>query len=483
MVTSNETDGTGAVARPAAGTGNPRPSPASSDAIGGEPNGHVAHLDDVVARAARLRAMTIELAPEALPDLVRAGGVPGRTLWRKNDLVLLGVGEALRLRLPAGWSAPEHTRLVGEALQAIASHGPGDQWPGRGPLALGALPYDPARGGYLSVPRLVVGLPLGGTTAVPWVTRVELGEAVTASATLADEGRSIEEEVRRLSQEDLAAELPDGFELSARMPHGEWKELVRRAVTEMENGHFAKVVLSRRVDVVANRPFVVPDTLARLASLYPSCAIFHVDGFIGASPETLVRRTGKDLVSHPLAGTVARSGDDHTDAALVAGLMASAKDRREHGLVVDAIAAQLGPLCASLDVPVEPSVLALRNVSHLGTVITGVLADTGAGAPTALELAALLQPTPAVGGHPTEEAVRWQRENEGFERGCYAGPVGWVDSRGDGEWALGLRSATVSGCHAALYAGNGIVVGSDPDAELAETQLKLQALLAALVRP
>jgi isochorismate synthase EntC len=196
------------------------------------------------------------------------------------------------------------------------------------------------------------------------------------------------------------------------------------------------------------------------------------------------------VLSHPLAGTVARSGDDVTDAALVAGLMASAKDRREHQLVVDAIAGRLAPLCRTLDVPAEPSVLALRNVSHLGTAIRGSLmaADgaamsSAASLPTSLELAALLQPTPAVGGHPTEAALQWQRDHEGFERGCYAGPVGWVDNRGDGEWALGLRSANVSGRHASLYAGNGIVAGSGPEAELAETQLKLQALLAALVRP
>ena len=124
--------------------------------------------------------------------------------------------------------------------------------------------------------------------------------------------------------------------------------------------------------------------------------------------------------------------------------------------------------------------LALRNVSLLGTELRGVLAD---GAGSSLALAALLQPTPAVGGLPTSAALDWQRDNEGFDRGTYAGPVGWVDSRGDGEWVLGLRSADVSGAHAALYAVNGIVAASVPDAELAETQLKLQALLAALVRP
>jgi menaquinone-specific isochorismate synthase len=264
------------------------------------------------------------------------------------------------------------------------------------------------------------------------------------------------------------------------MPHAQWKLLVAQAVAQMGQGPFTKVVLARRVDVVANRPFVLPETLSRLANLYPSCAVFHVEGFIGASPETLVRRTGLDVLSHPLAGTVARSGDTATDAALLAGLMASGKDRHEHQLVVDQIAAKLRPLCQHLEVPPVPSVLALRNVSHLGTELRGTLAD---GSASSLALAALLQPTAAVGGLPTEAALSWQRHNEGFDRGTYAGPVGWVDSRGDGEWALGLRSADVSGCRATLYAGNGIVAASVPDAELAETQLKLQALLAALVRP
>ena len=327
---------------------------------------------------------------------------------------------------------------------------------------------------------------IGRGDGAPWATLV-VPEHLTSSA--ASARRAIEAELAKLGDDYRAEQLPDSFELGASMPHDQWKQLVRDAVSEMEHGTFAKVVLARRVNVVANRPFVLHDTLARLASLYPSCAVFHVEGFIGASPETLIRRTGREILSHPLAGTVARSGDDVADGALIAGLMASAKDRREHQLVVDAIAAQLRPLCSFLEVPEKPSVVALRNVSHLGTTLRGVLSistggdEAGGREPTALDLAALLQPTPAVGGHPTDAALSWQRKHEGFERGRYAGPVGWVDSRGDGEWALGLRSANVSGCDAALYAGNGIVVGSDPDAELAETQLKLQALLAALVRP
>jgi menaquinone-specific isochorismate synthase len=413
----------------------------------------------------------------------------------------VGCGEALRLSLPAGWAAPAHTLLVKEVLAAIPSEGsPG--LPGCGPLAIGALPYDPARPGFLRVPRLVV--TVRGDRA--WAT-------LTAPAAA---GGAVREELAALSWEPPSGSLPDRFELAAKMPHQDWKDLVARAVKVMEGGSLAKVVLARQVEVVANRPFLVPETLSRLAHLYPSCTTFHVGGFVGASPETLLRRTGAQVESHPLAGTVARSGDPATDDALVAALMSSGKDRHEHQLVVDEIAAKLRPF-ASLDVPAAPSIVALRNVSHLGTLIKGALhegagegvtggapglarpdlsgrsgsSSNGAGDgqrrsgafPTSLELAAALQPTPAVGGLPVDAALEWQRENEGFDRGCYAGPVGWVDSEGDGEWVLGLRSATVTGNRAVLYAGNGIVAGSDPDAELAETQLKLQALLAALVRP
>ena len=139
-------------------------------------------------------------------------------------------------------------------------------------------------------------------------------------------------------------------------------------------------------------------------------------------------------------------------------------------------------MCAELDVPDQPSVLGLRNVSHLATHITGRL-DGRATPESALELVARVHPTPAVGGDPTEAAVRYLQEVEGFDRGRYAGPVGWVDARGDGAWAIGIRCAEVEGARARIFAGNGVVAGSDPADELAETQLKLQALLAALVRP
>jgi menaquinone-specific isochorismate synthase len=495
-------------------------------------------------------ASSFQIDPEELPDLVRAGGAPGALLLWRNDLRMLGVGQAFRILLPAPWASPANAARAGRALRGIwqaggergARYGParhpsdlriptgdaahaGETSAGEtsagpfpvGPVAMGALPYDPSDSGYLVVPELLI----ARKGAYAWAT------LVSPAHEQAPRQADVMERVRRLR--DATAQSgppPDGFTLTAHMPHQQWMSLVERTLGEFTNGNMAKVVLARRVDVVANRPFLLHDVLARLASLYPSCAVFRVADFIGASPEILVRRDGKQVLSHPLAGTAARSGEQATDEAVVSGLMTSPKHRREHRLVVEAIAARLAPICGALDVPAEPSVLALRNVSHLGTPIRGTLLgatpDAGprdepvtasdshgptsrqapstgpdatgpdatarefqesTGAPSAFELAALLQPTPAVGGHPTEAAIAWQRDNEGFDRGWYAGPVGWVDARGDGEWVLGLRSAKVSGQNASLYAGNGIVAGSDPQAELAETQLKLQALLAALVRP
>jgi menaquinone-specific isochorismate synthase len=438
----------------------------------GTPVWEARRLGQGLEAARGLVATTLEIDGDKVPDLVRAAGYPARRLWSHAEGSLLALGEAARLPLARSWASTSGTSLVKEFLAAIETQ---DELlvPGSGPLAIGALPYDPAVPGHLVVPRLVVARQ--GKRC--WATLIEGPEPSRR-----DLHRALQDEVGELSHEPPPESLPDSFELAACIPHDEWKQLVAKAVGEMGSGQLDKVVLARQVEVVANRPFVLPETLSRLASLYPSCTVFHVEGFIGASPETLLRRRGNEILSHPLAGTVARSGDPATDEALLAGLMSSPKDRHEHQLVVDAIAASLHRFCSSLEVPKAPTVMPLRNVSHLGTEIRGVLSGV-APLPTSLELAAALQPTPAVGGLPVEAALRWQRDNEGFDRGCYAGPVGWVDSRGDGEWALGLRCASVSGRRAVLYAGNGIVAGSDPDAELAETQLKLQALLAALVRP
>jgi menaquinone-specific isochorismate synthase len=242
--------------------------------------------------------------------------------------------------------------------------------------------------------------------------------------------------------------------------------------------------MAREVLIEANRPFRQADLLERLRTLHPSCATFAVDGFMGATPELLIRRRGGDLESHPLAGTAARSGDPEVDRRVEAALLASDKERSEHRAVVDAITDGLAPAMVDLSVPDEPGIVELRNVSHLGTRITGHIAAGPDGETrNALELLALIHPTPAVAGTPADLALDYLAKAEELDRDRYAGAVGWINGDGDGEWYLGIRCAIVADRSARLFAGVGIVADSDPAAELAETQLKLQAFLAAAVRP
>ncbi len=217
----------------------------------------------------------------------------------------------------------------------------------------------------------------------------------------------------------------------------------------------------------------------------PNCTVFSMptpEGqFVGASPELLVERHGDQVHSRPLAGTTGKLSDQEA-----ADFRSSSKETLEHRLVAEAIGGALAPLCASLDLPAEPTLVRLHNIIHLGTAIHGVLLRRPAAGypdgelPTALDLASALHPTPAVGGVPTDRAVDTIGKLESELRGSYAGPVGFVDGDGDGQWVVGIRAATLRGPTARLAAGVGIVRGSDPGAELAETSLKFTAVFDAL---
>jgi menaquinone-specific isochorismate synthase len=433
--------------------------------------------------ASQFTATTVRLAGDgtgtdpANVDLLAAAG-PDGVLWHHEGFALAGRGVALRIELPRGLTDPAAVAGVAGTLAAVRAAGD-VTGPGTGAVAFGALPFRREAAGTLTVPRVLVGRRDGEA----WIT------------TLA--GRRDGPEVARLAGEMTADALsgftdpgspPSEFTLTSVLDHGAWREIVAGALDRVAAGEFGKVVLARQVDVTANRPFVIPDVLSRLLALYPTCMIFRIDGFLGASPEVLIERYGDRMASHPLAGTIGRSGDMATDEANIAGLLASPKQRREHAYVIDDLRRNLGPLCVSLDVPDKPTVLELRNVCHLATRLSGVLSPgslegRGPDVPTALDLVSAVHPTPAVGGTPTDDAVAYIGAVEGFDRGRYAGPVGWMDARGDGSWAIGLRSAEVTGERASMYAGVGLVAGSRPGPELEETQLKLQALLAALVRP
>jgi menaquinone-specific isochorismate synthase len=437
----------------------------------------------------RLVATTVRLAGQgtgldaADVSLLAAAGSDG-VLWQHEGFGLAGRGAALRIDLPRGLADATAVAGVAETLAAI-DRGGDVAGPGTGAVALGALPFVRDAPGSLVVPRVVI----GRRDSDAWFTTITQAGDHPAAARLAD--TMVADALGGFTDPRPA---PSQFTLTSVMDHDAWSRLVAGAVARIDDGALGKVVLARQIDVTANRPFVTSDVVSRLLALYPTCMVFRVDGFLGASPELLIERRGTHVASHPLAGTIGRSGDLATDEALIAGLLASPKERREHAYVIEGLRATLGPLCESLDVPGKPTVLELRNVSHLATRLSGVLsagpepsggkpAHPGLRVPSALQLVAEVHPTPAVGGTPTDEAVAYIGEVEGFDRGRYTGPVGWMDADGDGSWAIGLRSADVAGDHATMYAGVGIVAGSRPGLELEETQLKLQALLAALVRP
>lgn len=409
-----------------------------------------------------MKAVTRDLDPAERVDLVAFASADGDDglLWLQGDGGLAGRGCALRIDLPHGLADPDAPRRVADALAAIDVHDEVTR-PATGPVALGALPFDAHAPCHLVVPEVLVGRSRDGRQ---WLTTIDGAPAGIPPAPLSH------------------ATAPDGFHLTSPRSHDAFLQLVRDAVKAIDGGDLQKVVIAREVVVETNRPITLPSVVERLHALYPSCTVFSMQGFVGASPELLVERRGEDVRAFPLAGTFARSGDAEADAVQAARLQASLKDRAEHRYVIDELRAALTPCCTDLAVPDQPTIVPLRNVLHLGTEITGRLRTPAA---SAMELAAALHPTPAVGGTPTATALQWLADNEPLDRGRYAGPVGWVDASGDGSFVVGIRSAELDAARrrARLFSGVGIVAGSEPDAELVETQLKLQALLAALVRP
>ncbi|WP_231493888.1 isochorismate synthase MenF [Nocardiopsis sp. CNT312] len=268
----------------------------------------------------------------------------------------------------------------------------------------------------------------------------------------------------------------------------DYVRLVERLVARIADTELEKAVLARTLLLDFDAPLDPVRVLGDLVAANPGAWNFSLpllptpDGapaavLVGASPELLVSRRGRTVRSHPLAGSVPRHCDPGTDRERAAALSGSAKDLGEHAFVVADIAERLRPLCSSLEVPASPSLVATPTMWHLGTSVTGILKDP---APTALELADTLHPTPAVCGTPTGAAARVLSRLEPFDRGAYTGTVGWCDPEGDGDWAVVLRCAELSGARARLFAGAGIVADSVPSAELTETGAKFRTVLDAL---
>lgn len=259
-----------------------------------------------------------------------------------------------------------------------------------------------------------------------------------------------------------------------------WQADVANATRAIRAGQLEKVVLARAVQLKSSSPFNAARALRHLSSHYTGCYIFAVargdDCFLGATPEQLVRLRAGEVQTMGLAGSIKRGKSTAEDERLGQTLLHSAKDREEHAVVVQAVVEALEPMCAQLDYDDPPTLLKLGNIQHLYTPITGRVANGY----NLLDFVERLHPTPAVGGRPREVALQLIREDEGIDRGWYAGAVGWLDARGEGEFAVALRSALLQSHTATLFAGCGIMADSDPAQEYTESSLKLKPMLAAL---
>ncbi|HEV2372140.1 MAG TPA: isochorismate synthase [Streptosporangiaceae bacterium] len=392
-------------------------------------------------------------------DLIGQLPGPDALAWVRSGDGLVGWGETARVVLPAG----EDRFTAGEKWLRALFEGADveDQVgePGCGPVAFGSFTFDGAGdGSVLVVPATVVGQRHGRA----WVTTI----SPAADAGPAPVRPSAPAEVR----------WHDGS-----LGPPEWEHAVASAVRWIKQGRLRKVVLARDLYAHASDDIDTRVLLHRLAGRYPSCYTFACAGLVGATPELLISRRDADIRSLVLAGTAPRGHDAAQDAALAAGLLSSAKDAEEHSYVVAGVRAALAARCSRLSVDTRPSLVRLANVQHLGTHVTGQLASTGdAFDHSVLALVAALHPTGAVCGTPAETAMEVIRELEGMDRGRYAGPVGWVDAGGNGEWGIALRCAEVEGPWARLFAGCGIVAGSDPVAELAEAQAKFHPMKCAI---
>ena len=421
-----------------------------------------------------LLSFTVALADEAPGDPLDLVGHDG-VLFDGPGLTLVGWGSAARAQLPGGLLDPAGREALSALLDGIAVHDEVDR-PGTGPLALGALPFDRGAPGTLCVPRVL----LGRSDGQSWLTVVG-PDATRPTAQEADKMIRARRSEAGGPDALVSVSIPC---LEHRPGPNDYARAVARAVAEIHAGKLRKVVLARCVDVTPVRVGSPVALLRRLRSPEPSTTSFlvPVDGehFVGASPELIVARRGSTVWCHPLAGTTSLTGRPEAPSASDR-LLGSPKELEEHRLVVDAVAAALRPRCDSLSVPDQPEVLRLATDARLSTRVEGRLAE-GLPLPAVLELLADLHPTPAVGGVPRDEALRLIADAEPEPRGFWAGPVGWTDRSGNGDWVLGIRSVTMRTGYARVWAGAGIVSGSDPEAELAETTLKLRPVIDALAQ-
>jgi menaquinone-specific isochorismate synthase len=412
-------------------------------------------------------------------DLLERIPQPDVVAWVHHGAGLAGWGEAVRVTLPAG----EDRFTAGEKwLRSVFDAADVDDQVrvrGSGPVAFGTFTFDASSdGSVLIVPRVLLGRDGRGRA---WLTTV-LARGDDPPRPPRSWGDTSPQAPPWGGQAPQTPAAPSGLRWQeGSLPGPRWEQAVAEAVAAIRAGSLRKVVLARDVFGTADGPIDARVLLGRLAARYPDCFTFACDGMIGATPELLVSRDGHQVSALVLGGTLPRGADPAHDDALGAELLASAKNNEEHAYAVESIREALQPLCAVLDVEARPALLKFPNLQHLGTRVRGTLAS-GRTPQSALALAAAVHPPAAVCGTPTGAALELIHELEHMDRERYAGPVGWIDAEGNGEWGIAIRCAQLSGRTARLFAGCGIVAGSQPAAELAETLVKLQPMRDALER-
>ncbi|GAA3283465.1 isochorismate synthase MenF [Paenarthrobacter aurescens] len=443
-----------------------------------------------------LRTLTVPLDVES-----SSGGLPSFLVrddvlcWSRREAGLVGYGELTRFNA----TGPErfleadiwwrHLILEAEITDLV-------EVPGTGPVAFGSFAFSKTSPhvSRLILPELVIGIRDGRA----WATQLTFDDApLTQEGVLASVDRWLTEPEALgedstaggpdvgLSPEVIAADGSAGHLSSGSLSEAAWMQAVSNGVEEIRAGKLEKLVLAR--DVVANLPEGVnaAEVLRQLAARYRECWTYGVDGLVGATPEMLIQVEGRTAQARVLAGTLDRRDADGMDGSPMEYaervLAGSEKQRHEHEIAIDSLTRQLAPFSEAMNSHSEPFILELPNVWHLASDVKAELADIEGHVPTCLALINALHPTAAVCGTPTLVAGALIRKLEHLDRGPYAGPVGWLDAAGNGEWGIALRGAVIEDANTVrLYAGCGIVEGSVPEAELAETWAKFRPMLEAL---
>jgi menaquinone-specific isochorismate synthase len=406
-----------------------------------------------------LTAETVRISDPGPLVSVLAGHSP--LLWRRRGFGMAGFGEALRLE----FSGPERMTDAAAAWRDIVAAADVTdplRIPGSGLVALGAFTFSAvsAERSVLIVPSIVV----GRSGSDFWLTRIGTGKLPAAAVP-----------VPAPLGEPFGTELAPG-----RMTPESYLSAVQAAVGRIRSGELSKVVVAR--DLVGSVPPGADQRrmVIALAEGYPDCWTFAIDGFLGASPETLVGVHGGSVTARVLAGSAARGLDANSDLDAASALATSTKDQDEHEFAVQNVLSSLRPHSPAVTASETPFTLKLPNLWHLASDVEGLLVDGS----SSLDLLSSLHPTAAVAGTPTADAIAAIAELEPFDRGRYSGPVGWVGADGDGEWAIALRCAQVSeNGRVTAWAGAGIVADSDPEHELVETRMKFRPIVDAFALP